>query len=120
MLTTTFNALLENTFNQVSDIFDEDFGELGMDEEGIEHILVTLDSRLDADSVLIEDINLDIDESTISNNFGSDVVKTEDSNVPNKVIKSEFNLDSDEIEKDTFCPLQRDRCNTWPRQIQER
>ena len=117
MLTTTFNAIMENTFNQVSDIFDGDFGELGMDEEGIEQILVTLDSRLDADSVLIEDIKLDIDESTISESLGSDVIKTEDSNEQNQVIKNEFNLNSEE--KETFCPLQRDRCNTWPRQIQE-
>ena len=117
MLTTTFNAIMENTFNQVSDIFDGDFGELGMDEEGIEQILVTLDSRLDADSVLIEDIKLDIDESTISDNIGSDVIKAEDSNEQNQVIKSEFNLNSEEME--TFCPLQRDRCNTWPRQIQQ-
>eukprot|EP00092_Neocalanus_flemingeri_P011607 GFUD01012508.1.p1 GENE.GFUD01012508.1~~GFUD01012508.1.p1 ORF type:complete len:620 (+),score=154.60 GFUD01012508.1:86-1945(+) len=121
---TTFNDLMENTFNQVSDILDGDFSELGMDEEGIdiEQILGTIDSRLDADSVLLEDFKLDIDAVDygfpLSNNCESEMINTYDYKQTNNVITRENSLDRDE--KGSLYPLQRDRCNTWPRQIQER
>ena len=120
------DTLMENTFNQVSDIFGSDFDEIGMDDEDVEQNQVTIDSRLDIESVLIEDIKLDLDaldyKSTDYVNYQSGVLKYEASteenvNDVNEVIKSEPDPDIDE-KAETLCPQQRDRCNTWPRLIQ--
>ena len=118
---------MENTFNQVGDIFGGDFDDLGMDDDSDDQNLVTIDSRLDVESVLIEDIKFDLDaiDSRLTDyvNYQTDnLVKPahfsdEEVNGVNKVIKSESNVDNDE-NVETLCPQQRDRCNTWPRQMQ--
>ena len=81
------DTLMENTFNQVSDIFGGDFDELGMDDEDVEQNQVTIDSRLDIESVLIEDIKLDLDaldyKSTDYVNYQSGVLKYEASTEEN-------------------------------------
>jgi hypothetical protein len=119
------DTLMENTFNQVTDIYGGDFDDLGMEDEG-EQNLVTIDSRLDVESVLIEDIKLDLDaidhNLTEYENYQHKVQKSEamnhkNKNHVNKVIKSESNIENDE-NVETLCPQQRDRCNTWPRQMQ--
>lgn len=117
------DTLMENTFNQVGDIFGGDFDDLGMDEDSDDQNLVTIDSRLDVESVLIEDIKFDLDaiDSRLTdyvNYQPGNLVKysdfsDEEVNGVSKVIKSEPNVDPDEM-----CPQQRDRCNTWPRQMQ--
>jgi len=108
MLTATLDVLMENAFNQVSDMFDVDFSQLGMGENVIEESLETIDSRLDVESVLIEDIKLGFDAP----DYNPTASENEDTVHQNEEISSD--------EKDTFFPQQRNRCNTWPRKEQER
>ena len=55
------DTLMENTFNQVGDIFDSEFNYIKMEEDSDDQNLGNIDSRLDVESVLIEDIKLDLD-----------------------------------------------------------
>ena len=120
------DTLMENTFNQVSDIFGSDFDEIGMDDEDVEQNQVTIDSRLDIESVLIEDIKFDLDtlDSRLTDyaNYQPQVLNSETTideavHSLNKDIKREADVDNDE-NTEPYCPQQRDRCNTWPRQVQ--
>ena len=117
------DTLMENTFNQVGDIFDSEFNYIKMEEDSDDQNLVNIDSRLDIESVLIEDIKLDLDalDSRLANPVnhqpeGIGVVSSSDKDemAVRCVIKSE----SKENLETLFCPQQRDRCNTWPRQLQ--
>ena len=108
MLTATLDVLMENAFNQVSDMFDVDFSQLGMGENVIEESLETIDSRLDVERALIEDIKLGFDDP----DYNPTASENEDTVHQNEEISSD--------EKDTFFPQQRNRCNTWPRKEQER
>jgi len=112
--------------HQVGDIFSSDFSDIRMDEDSDEHNLVNIDSRLDVESVLIDDIKFDLDaiDSRLTDyvNHQPEVhnsVSSSDDEVMavSKVIKSESKVDSDE-NLETLCPQLRDRCNTWPRQLQ--
>jgi len=119
MLTASLDVLMENTFNQVSDMFEGDFGELGLDDDGIEESLEIIDSRLDVDSVLIEEIKFDLDSLDYNFHSENNVIKA-----PDKEIKIEDSKQPYEViavnKKDIFSPQPRDRCNTWPRKEQER
>ena len=120
------DTLMENTFNQVGDIFGGDFDDLDMEHDSVDQNLVTIDSRLDIESVLIEDIKFDLDtlDSRLTDyaNYQPQVLNSETTideavHSVNKDIKHEANVDNDE-NTEPYCPQQRDRCNTWPRQIQ--
>ena len=120
------DALMENTFNQVEDMFGGDFGDLEMDDDSDDQNLVTIDSRLDVESVLIEDIKFGLDaiDSRLTDSvdyqpqqFNSVSGSDEEGHSMNKAIKHEPNVDNDE-NAEPMCPQQRDRCNTWPRKIQ--
>jgi hypothetical protein len=115
---------MESTFNQVGDIFGSDFNDIGMDEDSDDQNLVNIDSRLDVESVLIEDIKFDLDaiDSRLTDyaNYPPEVpnsVSSSDDEV-SQGIKCESRVESDE-NLETLSPQQRDRCNTWPRQLQE-
>ena len=118
------DTLMESTFNQVGDIFGSDFNDIGMDEDSDDQNLVNIDSRLDVESVLIEDIKFDLDaiDSRLTDyaNYPPEVpnsVSSSDDEV-SQGIKCESRVESDE-NLETLSPQQRDRCNTWPRQLQE-
>ena len=120
------DTLMENTFNQVEDMFGGDFGDLEMDDDSDDQNLVTIDSRLDVESVLIEDIKFDLDalDSRFTDyvHYQPQVINTESATEEvmqseNKAIKLEANVNNDE-NAEPLCPQQRDRCNTWPRQVQ--
>merc|ERR1711892_217482 len=120
------DTLMENTFNQAGDMFGGDFGDLEMDDDSDDQNLVTIDSRLDVESVLIEDIKFDLD--TLDSRL-TDYVRYQPK-VPNSVsacIEQVLSVNKDikreasagNVENaEPLCPQQRDRCNTWPRQIQ--
>ena len=122
------DTLMESTLNQVGDIFGGDFGDLDMDDDddSDDQNLVTIDSRLDVESVLIEDIKFDLEaiDSRLTD-YGNyqpqepDYIIASDGggHSVNKAIKHETNVGCDEI-TETLCPQQRNRCNTWPRQFQ--
>ena len=116
----SLDSLMADSFNQVGDIFGGDFDDIGMDETSEDQNMVTIDSRLDVESVLIdlddlENMGSRLEES--SNNRPS-VIKSEsfDANV-HPIIESESTVKQEDI-LETICPQQRDRCNTWPRQVQ--
>jgi len=97
--------IITNSDHSFEDIFDlggDEFSE-AIIEDGVENLL---DSRLDADSVLIEDIKLE----TENGNFTINDLKTHN-------IKVESD---EEASSNSLSPLQRDRCNTWPRILLER
>ena len=122
------DTLMESTFNQVGDIFGNDFNNIHMEEEDSDdQNLVNIDSRLDVESVLIEDIKFDLDamDSKLIDygNHQQGVINSvssskEDVIAGSGVIKSESKVDHDENLETLLCPQQRDRCNTWPRQLQ--
>ena len=117
------DTLMENTFNQVGDIFDSDFNYIKMEEDSDDQNLVNIDSRLDVESVLIEDIKLDLDalDSRLANPVnhhpeGIGVVRS--SEKEDMAVRCVIKSESKENLGTLFCPQQRDRCNTWPRQLQ--
>ena len=111
------DTLMESTFDQVGDIFGNDFNNIHMEEDSDDQNLVNIDSRLDVESVLIEDIKFDLDamESKLTDYF---VSSSDEVMAVSGVIKSESKVDPDENLETLLCPQQRDRCNTWPRQLQ--
>ena len=120
------DTLLEDTFNRVGDIFGGDFGDLEMEDDSDDRNLVTIDSRLDVESVLIEDIKFDLDalDSRFTDyvHYQPQVINTESATEEemqsdNNAIKLEVNVDNDE-NAEPLCPQQRDRCNTWPGLVQ--
>merc|ERR1711892_161278 len=120
------DTLMENTFNQAGDMFGGDFGDLQMDDDSDDQNLVTIDSRLDVESVLIDDIKFDLDalDSRLTDyvHYQPQVINTESATEEemqseNNAIKLEVNVDNDE-KAEPLCPQQRNRCNTWPRQVQ--
>ena len=120
------DTVMENTFNLVGDIFGGDLDDLEMEHDSDDQNLVTIDSRLDVESVLIEDIKFDLDalDSRLTDyvHYQPQVINTESATEEkmqseNKAIKLEVNVDNDE-NAEPLCPQQRDRCNTWPRQVQ--
>ena len=122
------DTLMESAFNQVGDIFGNDFNNIHMEEEDSDdQNLVNIDSRLDVESVLIEDIKFDLDamDSKLIDygNHQPGVINSVSSSkeevmAVSGVIKSESKVDNDENLETLLCPQQRDRCNTWPRQLQ--
>merc|ERR1711892_352912 len=120
------DTLMENTFNQAGDMFGGDFGDLQMDDDSDDQNLVTIDSRLDVESVLIDDIKFDLDalDSRLTDyvHYQPKIINTESATEEemqsdNKAIKLEVNVDNEE-NTEPLCPQQRDRCNTWPGQVQ--
>ena len=98
-----------------------------MEEDSDDQNLVNIDSRLDVESVLIEDIKFDLDDMdsrlTDYGNHQPGVISSEGSSdeevmAVSGVIKSESKDDNDENLETVLAPQQRDRCNTWPRQLQ--
>ena len=108
----TFEDILDFTNESFSDSFPEDI----------------LDSRLDADSVLIEDIKLENDHDFFYQDQSTDAIlqthiKEE---VKGEWVTLHFQEDlsvlcllADE-EEESMSPNPRDRCNTWPRILIER
>ena len=110
----------ENTFEDIFDMGGDEFSE-AIIEEDIENFL---DSRLDADSVLIDDIKLETENGggdfTI-NDQKSHNIKGFINGCEQKKILNDFSVESDEEgSSSSLSPLQRDRCNTWPRILLER
>ena len=94
-----------------------------MEEDSDDQNLVNIDSRLDVESVLIEDIKFDLDDMdsrlTDYGNHQPGVISSVSSSkeevlAVSGVIKSELKVNQESL----LCPQQRDRCNTWPRQLQ--
>jgi len=116
----SLDSLMADSFNQVGDIFGGDFDDIGMDETSEDQNMVTIDSRLDVESVLIDLDDLENMGSRLaeSSNNRPSVIKSEsfDANV-HPIIESESTVKQEDI-LETICPQQRDRCNTWPRQVQ--
>jgi len=96
--------IVTNSDTDLTDMFDV------TDTEDLESLL---DSRLDVESVLIEDIKLETDmaaycsDSQSSGEGGDILLRTQQGQVSD---------DSDQCEG--VSPLQRDRCNTWPRLLE--
>ena len=98
-----------------------------MEEDSDDQNLVNIDSRLDVESVLIEDIKFDLDamdsklidyvshQPAVISSVSS---SKEEVMAVSGVIKSELKVDNDENLETLLAPQQRDRCNTWPRQLQ--
>jgi len=119
--------MMENTFDQFGDIFGSDFNNIEMEDDSDDQNLVNMDSRLDVESVLIEDIKFDLDamDSRLTDygNHQPEVINSmsagnEEVMAVSGVIKSELKVDNDQNIETLLCPQQRDRCNTWPRQFQ--
>jgi len=101
--------IITNCDDSLEDIFDV---RDNLDTDDLESLL---DSRLDVESVLIEDIKLETDmtvycsDSQSSAEFG-DVQQTSQ--------QMSVLVDSESDQSDGVSPLQRDRCNTWPRLLE--
>ena len=121
------DTLMENSFKQVGDIFEGHFEDIGMDEGSDNQDLVTLDSRLDVESVLIEDIKLDLDDlDSLDSRYGTpqyhhqppQMVNSIVNNSDDKNVTDAITVIKSEPADEHLGPQPRDRCNTWPRQIQ--
>ena len=120
-------TMMENTFDQFGDIFGSNFNNIEMEDDSDDQNLVNMDSRLDVESVLIEDIKFDLDamDSRLTDygNHQPEVINSmsagnEEVMAVSGVIKSELKVENDQNIETLLCPQQRDRCNTWPRQFQ--
>ena len=116
------DTLMENTFNQVGDIFDSEFNYIKMEEDSDDQNLVNIDSRLDLESVLLDDIKFDLDamDSRLTDYAHNLEMNNSVSFSDRKgmAVSGVIKLESKENVETLLCPKQRDRCNTWPRQLQ--
>ena len=116
------DTLMENTFDQVGDIFDSDFNDIQMEEESDDQNLVNIDSRLDLESVLLDDIKFDLDamDSRLTDYAHNPEMNNSVSSSDRKemAVSGVIKLESKKNVETLLSPQQRDRCNTWPRQLQ--
>jgi len=102
---------LEGNFDDIFDITGDDISEHFI-EDDIENFL---DSRLDVDSVLIDDIKL---EHEANGNIYSEQSPPHYDYFQTEIKQENVKVESDE--EGSLSPQQRDRCNTWPRILLER
>ena len=116
------DTLMENTFDPVGEIFDSDFNDIQMEEESDDQNLVQIDSRLDLESVLLDDIKFDLDamDSRLTDYAHNPEMNNSVSSSDRKemAVNGVIKLESKENLETLLSPQQRDRCNTWPRQLQ--